>query len=258
MESGRCLIVLQSFDDRTVDDDFVVLQFTAHYPECVVLLVVKNLHLTQAGRTARRDPLFLAIVVHHDRGAGTDYALFTHHSLRCAPFLPNRTVPVCVLNCFRLSVPGSPSSSTFYATIFLFPKTANNGDVPIEGAHTRGRLPIGGDPSVFCLLSLRLVDSGTQFPEPIWNPHYTLRLSSRPGCFHQLGGVRVRCGCCCFCLRLRTTLPFQRQCVRWKRDIVVGVVIVDVVLLRRGHERNDERLRAPNVLFDSRAEAGSL
>lgn len=97
-------------------------------------------------------------------------------------------VPVCVFNCFRLSVPGSPSSSTFYATIFLFPKTANNGDVPIEGAHTRGRLPIGGDPSVFCLLSLRLVDSGTQFPEPIWNPHYTLRLSSRPGCFHQLGG----------------------------------------------------------------------
>lgn len=122
VEGGRCLIVLQSFNDRTVDDDFVVLQFTAHYPECVVLLVVKNLHLAQAGRTARRDPLFLAIVVHHDRGAGTDYALFAHHFLRCAPFQPNRTVPVCVFNCFRLSVPGSPSSSTFYATILLFPR----------------------------------------------------------------------------------------------------------------------------------------
>lgn len=76
VERGRCLVVLEAFDDGTVYDDFVVLQLATHYPECVVLLVVKDLHLAQPGRTARWNPLLLAIVVHHHRSAGSDYALF--------------------------------------------------------------------------------------------------------------------------------------------------------------------------------------
>lgn len=76
VERCRRLVVLEALDDGTVDDDFVVLQFAAHDPECVVLLVVEDLHLAQAGRAARWNPLLLAIVVHHHRGACTDYALF--------------------------------------------------------------------------------------------------------------------------------------------------------------------------------------
>lgn len=71
----RCLVVFEALDDRTVDDDFVVLQLTADYSECVVLLVVEDLHLTEAGRAARGNPLLLAVVVDHHRCTGTDYAL---------------------------------------------------------------------------------------------------------------------------------------------------------------------------------------
>lgn len=74
----RGLVVLETLDDRAVDDDLVVLQLTADHSECVVLLVVEDLHLAQSGRTARGNPLLLAIVVHHHRCPGTDYALLAH------------------------------------------------------------------------------------------------------------------------------------------------------------------------------------
>lgn len=80
VERCRRLVVLEALDDGTVDDNLVVLQLAAHDPECVVLLVVEDLHLAQAGRAARWNPLLLTIVVHHHRGACTDYALFAHHS----------------------------------------------------------------------------------------------------------------------------------------------------------------------------------
>lgn len=75
VERRRGLVVLEPLDDRAVDDDLVVLQLAADHSECVVLLVVEDLHLAEAGRAARRDPLLLAIVVHHHRCPGTDYAL---------------------------------------------------------------------------------------------------------------------------------------------------------------------------------------
>lgn len=82
MEGGRCLVVFEAFDDRTVDDDFVVLQLASDHSECVILLVVEDLHLAQARRAARGYPLLLAIVVDHHRCTGTDYALLAHHSGR--------------------------------------------------------------------------------------------------------------------------------------------------------------------------------
>lgn len=82
VKGSRRLVVLEALDDRAVDDDLVVLQFPADHSECVVLLVVEDLHFTETGRTARWYPFFLAIVVHHHRGAGSDYTLLAHISGR--------------------------------------------------------------------------------------------------------------------------------------------------------------------------------
>lgn len=144
VERGRRLVVLEALDDGTVDDDFVVLQLAAHYPECVVLLVVEDLHLAEAGRAARWDPLFLAIVVHHHRGACTDYALFAHHSRASSGSSSNnsgttssssallrrrrrrRSVrkrqnrpPELVFVCICVLLLPSGSQHSFYATIFF-------------------------------------------------------------------------------------------------------------------------------------------
>lgn len=77
MERCRGLIVLEALQDRTVDYNLVVLQLPADHSKRVVLLVVIDLHLAQAGRGARRYPLLLHVVVDHHRGTGADYALFT-------------------------------------------------------------------------------------------------------------------------------------------------------------------------------------
>lgn len=75
VERGGRLIVLQPLQDGAVDDDFVVLQLPSDDAECVVLLVVVDLHLAEARRVARWDPLLEVLVVHHHRGASSDYAL---------------------------------------------------------------------------------------------------------------------------------------------------------------------------------------
>lgn len=69
MKRDRGLIVLESLEDRTVDDDLMVLQLPADYAERVVHLMVVELDLRQAGRAATRYPLLVHVVVHHHRRA---------------------------------------------------------------------------------------------------------------------------------------------------------------------------------------------
>lgn len=76
------LIILQPLDDRTVDDDLMVLQLPTDDAERVVLLMVEDLHLAQTGRAPGRYPLPLHIVVHHDRGPGPNDALFAVGGMR--------------------------------------------------------------------------------------------------------------------------------------------------------------------------------
>lgn len=47
MECGGGLIVLQALENRAIYDHFMVLQLPSDDPECIVLLVVINLHLAQ-------------------------------------------------------------------------------------------------------------------------------------------------------------------------------------------------------------------
>lgn len=82
VERGGGLIILEALDDRAVNDDLMILQFPANDAERVVLLMVEDLHLAQTGRAAGRNPLPLHIVVHHDRGPGTNNTLFIHFVLR--------------------------------------------------------------------------------------------------------------------------------------------------------------------------------
>lgn len=77
VERGRRLVVLETLQNRTVDDDLVILQLAADDAERVVLLVVIDLHLAQSGRRARGNPFFLHVIVDHHRGPGADYALLT-------------------------------------------------------------------------------------------------------------------------------------------------------------------------------------
>lgn len=145
VERGRCLVVLEAFDDGTVYDDFVVLQLATHYPECVVLLVVKDLHLAQPGRTARWNPLLLAIVVHHHRSAGSDYALFAHHSRIAAavasPCSENTepSVSVCVL----LLLPYVPNQRPALCTRqYFFPKQHTPFEVVFQIGHSGSSSPL--------------------------------------------------------------------------------------------------------------------
>lgn len=73
----RCgLIIFETFQYRAIDDDLVILQLAAHHSECVVLLVMIDLDLAEAGRRARRNPLFLVVVVHHHGRPSADNTLF--------------------------------------------------------------------------------------------------------------------------------------------------------------------------------------
>lgn len=65
MECGGGLIVLEALENRAIYDHFMVLQLSSDDPECIVLLVVINLHLAQARRVPRWDPLLEVLIVHH-------------------------------------------------------------------------------------------------------------------------------------------------------------------------------------------------
>lgn len=75
VKSGGRLVVFEALEDRAVDDDLMVLQLPPDDSECVVLLVVVDLHLAEPGRVARRYPLLQVLVVHHHRGPRADYTL---------------------------------------------------------------------------------------------------------------------------------------------------------------------------------------
>lgn len=77
VEGGSGLVVLQALEDGTVDDHLVVLELPADHAECIVLLVVVDLHLAEAGGAARGYPLLLHVIVDHHRGTGAYYALLT-------------------------------------------------------------------------------------------------------------------------------------------------------------------------------------
>lgn len=100
----RGLIVLESLENRTVDDNLVVLQLPADHAERIVHLMMIELDLGQAGRTATRYPFLVHVVVHHHRRAGGWYAHFAVNDkiLVCTFFsqlisLVNRD---CPLLCF--------------------------------------------------------------------------------------------------------------------------------------------------------------
>lgn len=52
MECGRGLIIFETLQYGTVDDDLVILQLTANNAKCVVLLMMIDLHLAEACRRA--------------------------------------------------------------------------------------------------------------------------------------------------------------------------------------------------------------
>lgn len=70
VKCDRCLIVLESLENRAVDDNLVVLQLPADHAKRIVHLMVIELDLGQAGRTATRDPFLVHVIVHHHRRAG--------------------------------------------------------------------------------------------------------------------------------------------------------------------------------------------
>lgn len=70
VKRDRGLIVLESLEDRAVDDNLVVLQLPADHTERIVHLMVIELDLGQTGRAATRYPFLVHIVVHHHRRAG--------------------------------------------------------------------------------------------------------------------------------------------------------------------------------------------
>lgn len=77
MERCRGLIVFESLQYRTIDDHLVILQLAAHDTECVVLLMMIDLHFAETRRTARWHPFLLVVIIHHHRSAGSNNALFT-------------------------------------------------------------------------------------------------------------------------------------------------------------------------------------
>lgn len=77
MERSRSLIVFETLQNGTVDDHLMILQLASHHTECVVLLMMVDLHLAQSRRAARWHPLLLVVIVHHHRGACANNALLT-------------------------------------------------------------------------------------------------------------------------------------------------------------------------------------
>lgn len=82
MECGGGLVVLQALENRTVDDDFMVLQLPSDDSECVILLVMINLNLAEARRVARWNPLLEILIVNHHRSPRADYTLFAIISMQ--------------------------------------------------------------------------------------------------------------------------------------------------------------------------------
>lgn len=76
MERRRRLIVLETLDDRAVDDHLVVLQLAADDAKCVVLLMMVDLDFAEARGAARRHPFLLVVIVDHDGSAGADNTEF--------------------------------------------------------------------------------------------------------------------------------------------------------------------------------------
>lgn len=70
VKRDRGLIVLESLEDRAVDDNLVVLQLPANHAKRIVHLMVIELNLGQTGRAATRYPFLVHVVVHHHRRAG--------------------------------------------------------------------------------------------------------------------------------------------------------------------------------------------
>lgn len=70
VERDRGLIVLESLEDRAVNDNLVVLQLPANHAKRIVHLMVIELNLGQTGRAATRYPFLVHVIVHHHRRAG--------------------------------------------------------------------------------------------------------------------------------------------------------------------------------------------
>lgn len=70
VKRDRGLIILESLENRAVDDNLVVLQLPADHAERIVHLMVIELDLGQAGRAATWNPFLVHVVVHHHRRAG--------------------------------------------------------------------------------------------------------------------------------------------------------------------------------------------
>lgn len=82
VERGGRLVVLEALQDGAVDDDLVVLQLPADDPKRLLDRVLVDVDLGEARRRARRHPLLVDVVVHHDTSAGTGDRLFTKKILR--------------------------------------------------------------------------------------------------------------------------------------------------------------------------------
>lgn len=70
VKRDRGLIILESLEDRAVDDNLVVLQLPTDHTERIVHLMVIELDLGQTGRATTRYPFFVHVVIHHHRRAG--------------------------------------------------------------------------------------------------------------------------------------------------------------------------------------------
>ena len=69
------LVVFETFQDCTVDDDLVVLQLPPHHPECVVDKVMVDVNLGEAMAGSGWHPLLVEVIVDHDAGPGGRDAL---------------------------------------------------------------------------------------------------------------------------------------------------------------------------------------
>jgi len=70
MKRDRGLVILETLEDRAIDDNLVILQLPADHAKCVVHLVMVQLHFGEAGRTAARYPFLVHVVVYHHRRTG--------------------------------------------------------------------------------------------------------------------------------------------------------------------------------------------
>lgn len=64
----RCggLIILQTLEDGTIDDDFMVLDFPTHHAKCVIDGMMVNVDFGKPLRGSGWNPFLLLIVIKHD------------------------------------------------------------------------------------------------------------------------------------------------------------------------------------------------